>query len=123
MARHNDTGTWGEQVACETLIAQGYAIRETNWRMPPYEIDIIATKGSRIVFVEVKTRSTDFTDPVDAVTKKKMANIVRAANVYIQHFNLPQEVQFDIITIVGNRDNYTVDHIPDAFYPPLKSYR
>ena len=123
MAEHNDTGKWGEEEACNLLIEKGYAIRETNWRLSHYEIDIIATKGDRMVFVEVKTRTTDFLDPVDAVEKNIMMRMVRSANAYMQHYDLPHEVQFDVIAITGNKDNYEIEHIPDAFYPPLKSYR
>lgn len=123
MAKHNETGAWGEDLACRHLIENGYAIVETNWRLSHYEIDIIAMKGDRIVFVEVKTRSSDFLDPVDAVDKKKMMRMVRAANAYVLYNNIPHEVQFDIITILGTPDNYELEHIPDAFYPPLKTYR
>ncbi len=123
MAEHNETGRWGERVACNFLVGKGYAIKETNWRMPPYEIDIVAMKGNRIVFVEVKTRSDDFLDPIAAVDKRKMANMTRAANAFVNHYDIPHEVQFDIITITGDQDNYKIEHYPDAFYPPLKSYR
>ncbi|MGM9846976.1 MAG: YraN family protein [Muribaculaceae bacterium] len=123
MAEHNETGRWGERVACDFLVEKGYAIKETNWRMPPYEIDIVAIKGNRIVFVEVKTRSDDFLDPIAAVDKRKMANMTRAANAFVNHYDIPHEVQFDIITITGDKDNYKIEHFPDAFYPPLRSYR
>ena len=56
MARHNDIGKWGENIACDILVGKGYAIIERNWRLNHLEIDIIASKGSRIVFAEVKTR-------------------------------------------------------------------
>lgn len=123
MAEHNETGRWGERVACNFLVGKGYAIKETNWRMPPYEIDIVAMKGNRIVFVEVKTRSDDFLDPIAAVDKRKMANMTRAANAFVNHYDIPHEVQFDIITITGDQENYKIEHYPDAFYPPLRSYR
>ena len=45
--------------------------------------------------------------------------MVRAANTYVTTFDIPHEVQFDIITIVGTPDNYTLEHIPDAFMAPL----
>ncbi|MBP5314298.1 MAG: YraN family protein [Muribaculaceae bacterium] len=123
MAEHNVTGHWGEQVACDTLVAAGYAIVERNWRSGHYEIDIVAMKGQYIVFVEVKTREDDFVDPVDSIDAKKITRICRAADVYIRANDIPHEAQFDIITIVGTPDNYHVEHIPDAFLPPLKTYR
>lgn len=123
MATHNKTGQWGEQAAAEFLITAGYTIVERNWRLGHLEVDIIASRGSRIIFVEVKTRSTSFADPADAVTPAKQQRIARAADAYIRHTDLPLEAQFDIITVIGNETAHTIEHIPDAFLPPLKSYR
>ncbi len=118
-----DIGKWGEDLTVELLVAKGYAIRETNWRMPPLEIDIIAIKGNRLVFVEVKTRTEGEFDPVLAINRKKQSNMIRAANAYVNIHNLPHEVQFDVVLIVGTPDaGYTIDHLEDAFYPSLKRY-
>jgi len=120
MARHNDLGRWGEDIACETLVREGYAIVARNWRMNHYEIDIIALKGSRIVFAEVKTR-TDGEDPLAAIDDKKIARMSRAADVYVQTYNVKHEAQFDVFGISGTPDNYKLEHIADAFMPPLNS--
>ena len=56
MAIHNELGRWGEDYAADFLAAQGYRIVERNWRFGHHDIDIIASKGNEIVFVEVKTR-------------------------------------------------------------------
>ena len=125
MARHNTLGTIGEDIAAEYLIAKGYTVRERNWRMNKLELDIVAEKNARIIIVEVKTRGLgSLTDPLDAITSAKIRRTVNAANVYMRYNALPQEVQFDIITIVGDsRENARIEHIADAFRPPLRSYR
>ncbi len=123
MAKHNEVGKWGEDIAVETLVAKGCAIVARNWRMGAYEVDIIAMKGRRIIFVEVKTRTATDDNPLDAVDRKKMMRIARAANAYVQAYDIPHEVQFDLISIIGTKDNYKVVHEEDAFYPPLKTYR
>ncbi len=122
MARHNELGAWGEKVAREYLLTQGYAIGGENTRIGNYEIDFIAMKGDRIVFVEVKTRSTDYVDPLEAVDSRKRARLVRAADEYIRSMNIRLELQFDIITVVGSPEKYEIEHFPDAFFPPLRSY-
>lgn len=119
MARHNSTGSWGEQIASELLTSKGYAILHRNWRSGHYELDIVAMKDSRIVFVEVKTRSSDFLDPTHAIDRKKIMRIIRSADSYINSFNIPHEYQFDIINIIGTQEEYTVEHIPDAFLAPI----
>lgn len=119
MAQHNITGQWGEDVACENLIIKGYTICERNYRIGHYELDIVAMKGNRIVFIEVKTRTYLDSDPLDAIDGKKILRMVRAANTYIKQHNIPHEVQFDVVSIVGTPDNYLFEHIPDAFFAPL----
>lgn len=122
MARHNETGEWGEQMAVEHLIRSGYAIIERNWRMPPYEIDIVASKGSRIAFCEVKTRTDRDVNPADAITPKKISALARAAHVYILAYDVKLDPQFDVINISGTPADYVIEHIPDAFLPPLRTY-
>lgn len=123
MAQHNELGKWGEQLAVDALTAEGFAITERNWRMGHLEIDIIAMRGDTLVVGEVKTRSNLDEDPLDAVDNKKIMRMVRAANAYIRSHNLPHNVRFDLFAIRGTEDNYKFEHVPDAFYPPLKSYR
>nr|MBP8067657.1 YraN family protein [Pedobacter sp.] len=66
MARHNDLGKRGEQLARQFLIQRGYEILDENWVFERAEIDLIAYINRIIVFVEVKTRSsTGFGLPED----------------------------------------------------------
>lgn len=122
MTRTNTVGRWGEDLAAELLVTKGYAIVERNWHMGHYEIDIVAMHGGRIVFVEVKTRTSGEEDPAAAVDIRKMRRMAVAANRYVITRDIPHEVQFDIITITGTPDNYVIDHIDDAFLSPLKTY-
>jgi putative endonuclease len=121
MAEHNDTGSWGEMVAREYLITKGYAIVDSNFRSGHNEIDIIATKGGRIAFVEVKTRHSDFSDPLDAIDRRKMARLASAANSFLRNYGIPHAPQFDVITVVGTKDDYKLTHYEDAFRPPLRT--
>lgn len=124
MARHNDTGNWGEDLACDALAAQGWAIAERNWRMGHLELDIVALRSDTIVFAEVKTRANADEDPLEAIDKRKISNIVRAAQAFMAiHPELRGSPRFDLFAIRGTPAEYTVEHLPDAFDPPLKSYR
>jgi len=123
MARHNDIGKLGEDAAAELLISKGYAILDRNWRCGRMEIDIVAQRGPRLVIVEVKTRlDADTSDPVEAVDHRKQLSMVRAATAYVNAYNLPHELQFDIIGVSGTPQNLKTEHIEDAFAPPLKTY-
>lgn len=120
MAQHNQLGKTGEERAAEYLISKGYIIRDINWRSGKMELDLVAYRDTTLVVVEVKTRSSlDFLRPEEAVTLRKIKNIVRATDAYIRLFNIPFEVRFDIITLVGANDNFEIEHIEDAFLAPL----
>lgn len=121
MARHNEIGKWGEDLACETLITKGYAIVDRNVKLGHNEIDIVALKGGRIVFVEVKTRSSFGEEALEAIDDKKMRHLCNAAEAYVRAYKLPHEPQMDIVIVEGTPDTGAkITHIADAFMPPLK---
>lgn len=124
MAHHNDLGKIGENIAANLLIKKGYIIRERNWRIGKLEIDIIAELNQRIVIVEVKTRSTNTYNPLDAIDRKKVMRLIRAAKSYLTINHLERELQFDIVTVVGtNSHDLELNHYADAIMPPLKRDR
>jgi len=120
MSNTREFGNKGEDIACEFLQSKSYSIKERNWQFGHLEIDIIAEHNEMIIFVEVKSRSgTYFEQPFQAVTKKKQKFIIKAANAYIEKFEIDLEARFDIISIVNENGNFEIDHIEDAFYPSL----
>ena len=120
MAQHNETGRTGEDLAVQHLQEQGYQVLERNWRYGKGEVDIICKKGAFIVFVEVKTRSTNFFgQPEEAVGKTKRRYIIQAANAYVTMQDISLEVRYDIVSVLLNRQRHTIRHIEDAYYPTL----
>lgn len=105
------------------LVSKGYAIVDRNWRVKPYELDIIAMKGVRLVFVEVKTRSREDENPLDAITPSKIRRTIAAGVAYTRAYDLRYSVQFDVIGITGTPESYILDHIEDAFPIPTRRYR
>lgn len=114
-------GKEAEQYAADWLLTEGYTIRERNWRprhSHELEVDIIAQQDNIIAFVEVKARSDRDSDPADAVTEKKMNNMIRAARIYLTLDNREDlEYRFDIIAVSGRPGAFTLEHYPDAFMP------
>lgn len=120
MAKHYKLGKKGEKIALFHLKQKGYQILEKNWRKDKKEIDIIAKKNNIIVFIEVKTRSTEYYgEASEAVNTKKQKNLIDAAEEYIEQKNLDMEIRFDIISvyILGNKTK--LFHIEDAFNDTL----
>ena len=118
MAKHNELGKLGEEIAANYLVGKGYEILERNWRNRHKEIDIIAKDGDELVIVEVKTRQhDDYGEPFVAVSLAKQSRLIAAANAYIFKSNLDINTRFDIISIVFNDGNPAIEHIEDAFLP------
>lgn len=121
MAAHNELGKTGEELAQQYLRKKRYTILQTNYKVRNIELDIIAQTKKTIVFVEVKTRSSEaFGMPEEAVDARKQQRIVRAANTYMQQYPDDYEARFDIIAVVM-KDNAELEirHTEDAFAPGL----
>jgi putative endonuclease len=96
-------GRWGEDTATQFLAGKGYSILERNVRTAHGEIDIVASKDSLLVFVEVKARrSHAFAYPEDSVTRRKQLHLLSAAEEYLQaHPESGESWQFDVIAVEG----------------------
>jgi len=109
-------GKKGEELAYGYLRKLGYAILEKNYRCPFGEIDIIARDKKTLVFVEVKSRTTDdFGYPEEAVGKDKQRKIVLCAQQYLlknEKDNTP--VRFDVIAIKMGNNRTEITHFKDA---------
>jgi len=119
-----DWGKEAERIAAEYLVRQGMPIREMNWRPSVHsqlEVDIISQQGDEIIFVEVKARSSNDEDPAEAITPRKIRNIVRAADTYLQRQEHIFRYRFDVILITGNVQKYTLEHIREAFMPEVNA--
>jgi putative endonuclease len=112
-------GRTGEQLACEHLERLGYAIVARNHRTRFGEIDIVATDGSVLVFVEVKSRRGRG-QPFDALHEAKRAQVRRMARAYLSEAaDRPRVrlIRFDAIGVVvdGRGRLARLEHLEDAF--------
>lgn len=100
-AKHIKLGRMGEDLAVKALLADGYKIKERNLKISKREVDIIATDGDLLVFVEVKTRSNrSFGKPLEAVDNKRRKRLRRAAEIYLLKKKFTGvSVRFDIVTV------------------------
>jgi putative endonuclease len=121
MSNNNTKGKEGEDFAIGHLLKNGYQLLEKNWRHKHLEIDLIAKHNETLVIVEVKLRSSNaFGQPENFVSIKKQKNTIKAAHAYIIENNLNYETRFDIISIIQNSNEFSLEHIVSAFYPTLK---
>lgn len=112
-----ETGAIAEQIAQAYLIKKGYRIVTANWYYCHLELDIVAMDGDELVIVEVKSRYGDgFDHPTEAISRKKMRQVIEAAEAYIQETGWEKDTRFDLITVVfTSPENYELEHFEDAF--------
>lgn len=118
MLTHLDLGKKGEELACAHYLAQDYSILHANWRVGRREIDLIVRKGDCVVFVEVKTLSTNvFGYPEDKVNVKKIRVLQEVAAGYLEKMEvLPKRIRFDIVAITFKQGGgHELVHFEDAF--------
>lgn len=119
-----ELGYAGEELACQALIAKGYAIIDRNARIGNVEVDILAQAATRLVVVEVKTRRADHLDPRFGIDRAKILRLCRAGAAYVVSRNLPLEVQIDVVLITNNPDGTSkIEHIEDIALPPMRGRR
>ncbi len=121
MTSPEELGKKGEEIAVAYLIKEGYKIMARNWFSDHKEVDIIAKQGDEIVIVEVKTREGDyFEEPWEAVSTRKIKNIVQVTDAWLNEKEIDLETRFDVISIIFSDDvNYELTHFPGAFTSPV----
>ena len=116
-----ELGRWGEELAARHLARRGWRILARNFRSGPREVDLVARRGSVLAFVEVKTRrGTAFGHPLDAITRRKRAEVTAAARGWLREHPPPPGTlrRFDAVAVrVEAGGRIRIEHLPDAWRP------
>jgi putative endonuclease len=99
--RRRKLGNFGERVAASHLEAKGYRILERNYSTREGEIDLIASRGPQLVFVEVRSRrGRNMGGPEESITGRKSSHIRAVAAAYNQeHPDAPEDQRIDVVVI------------------------
>ncbi len=110
-------GVAGEDATAGWYTANGYTIVARNWRVREGEIDLVARRGSVVVFCEVKARGSNrFGTPFEAVTRTKQLRLRRLATLFLAA--QPQRgctVRFDVAGVTPGAYAANVDVVEAAF--------
>lgn len=107
-------GADGEQQACSYLESRGYEVLARNFRTRWGEVDLVARKGARLAFVEVKNWASYQADSLEyAIGTRKRRRIVDVSRRYLQAHPQPEDIRiaYDVILLGEAR----IRHIEDAF--------
>lgn len=105
----------GEELATKFLKEKGYKIIDRNFRKGYGEIDVIAIHENVLVFVEVKTRTSNaYGSPLEAISYFKLKSLLKTAEFYKSlNPKLPDSLRIDAISIMlDNSENLSsIEHI------------
>ena len=110
----NSYGKIGEDLAEKYLVGKDYYILARNYHSRFGEIDIIASDGSSIIFVEVKTRTQNqFGTPLEAITSHKLSKMIKTSQFYLTQRNMhTYPYRFDAIEIIiRNEEKPIINHL------------
>jgi putative endonuclease len=105
IAPHLLLGRKGERIACRFLLREGFDILARRYQGRAGELDIIAFERDTLVFIEVKTRSSNqYGQPWEFVDWQKQQILRRTAEEFIADQDLGQYAyRFDIVSVLGKK--------------------
>lgn len=115
---HLQRGELGERAAKKHLRALGLKFLTANFRSSRGEIDLVFRDGDCLVFVEVKTRSSEeWSRPAAAVNAEKRRLLSACAMDYLKLLRRPQvKMRFDIVEVLLQEGQVReVRHLPNSF--------
>jgi|1185.fasta_scaffold902297_1 putative endonuclease len=103
LAPKDELGRYGEDLAARHLTEDGLTVLDRNWRCQDGELDVVARDPTRLVFCEVKTRSSEeFGTPAEAVTPAKKARIRTLARHWQDEHDIrAPELRLDVISVLA----------------------
>lgn len=118
LPQHLCYGLLGERAAKKHLRRQGLKFLTANFRSPRGEIDLIFREADCLVFVEVKTRSSEeWGRPASAVDRERRRRLSRAALDYLKLLHRPPvKFRFDIVEVLLQEGAIReIRHLPNTF--------
>ncbi len=119
-APHLRRGSTGENLARYFLEGKGYHILHCNWKTRKGELDLVCEKKGQLIFVEVKTRSSqEKGEPGEAIDHKKRRRLINAAKAYLSRHNLwHRPCRFDLVAIFISHYQCSLEHIHNVIQFP-----
>ena len=109
MAKHNEVGKIGEDLAAKFLESKGLEIIGKNFWKPYGEIDVVSReKSGKYRFIEVKTVSHETSyRPEENMHPQKIRRLMRVIEVYLVSHGTVPNWQFDIVCVYLDQDKKT----------------
>ena len=111
MTYQKKIGNIGEKIAAEFLLERGYRLIDQQYTTRYGELDLVMDDSGSVVFVEVKTRTTDtFGLPENSITTEKLEKIQKAGLLWLQaHPERNDFWRIDVIAVILDHQNSVKD--------------
>lgn len=117
MDQRHERGHLGEKFAADYFLERGYVLQATRYRTAEGEVDLVVQNGATLVFVEVKTRTSDFFgEALEAVSPHKLRRLLKVAEAYRHRYNRFGLWRIDVVTIQLTLDGQlkSLEHYEDV---------
>jgi putative endonuclease len=105
------TGNRGESLACEFLQQKGYKILQRNYRSKWGEVDIVAKFDQTVVFVEVKTKTSDaYGEPWEMVNAWKIEQVKKMGEAWCREYGWEGRVRMDVMGVYLDQEEPRIEH-------------
>lgn len=111
-----ETGAIGEKIARAYFENLGYEILQANWRHGHWEIDLIAAFNGVLHIIEVKTQKEGTAGfPEENVDRKKLRNLMQAADMYLLIDKRWKRIQFDVLAVTIRKSGHELFLVEDVY--------
>lgn len=113
----SDIGKYGELQTAIFLRKKKWNIIAGNYSCRFGEIDLIASDGKYLAFIEVKTRDENaYGLPREFVDKMKQDRIIKTAKHFLLNFQSDLQPRFDVVEVYMKHNSIIrINHMENAF--------
>ena len=114
-------GAQAEQLVAVHYTDLGYTVLDRNWSCQGGELDLVVAQGETVVFVEVRSVSTDFLPGAElSVTLRKQTRVALAAELWLaENGEAYADIRFDVVAVRFRLlRRAQLERFEDAFIPP-----
>ncbi|WP_046243999.1 YraN family protein [Hymenobacter terrenus] len=114
----HELGQAGEAAAATFFLALGYEVLARGYRHGRAEVDLVLRRSTELlVFVEVKTRSSEHFGPPETFVSARKKELFRVAATHLQEeMDWRGDIRFDIVALTLLSQGFRIEHFEDAFY-------
>lgn len=116
--KNKETGLLGETMAANYLQENGWEILDRNWQYKQWELDLVAKRGTMLIFCEVKTMEFGYVlPPTQKLSRAKFRALMLGAEAWLAQHGFYGEIRFDLFYVLLHKRPAEIIHYKDVWFP------